>query len=342
MTEPGWFPHVETDQVVRYWDGVAWTAERAWNGTEWVDQPLGSHRTMIAGPAAVAPVVDEHSTVHAPLPPPPDVVVEPAVVLPPPPDVVVEPAVVLPPPPDVVVEPAVVLPPPPDVVVEPAVVLPPPPVVPTPGPAPEPVDTRRGCRCHAPATARRRDRRPAARAPVEPAVAPRTGARHFGGSRRRRRARSSPTRSVETMARAPGRPRPTRPRTSRSRPGRPPRPPRPPRRRRTSTTSPVVVPAVTPGTVPVFGTVARTCGATGRGDCFVSVRTAPNGTSPEVRRILEGQGLAATCQVAGESVSSSVIGRSSAWTRLTDGTYVASVYVNAPGFDPLSVSVPCP
>ena len=109
----------------------------------------------------------------------------------------------------------------------------------------------------------------------------------------------------------------------------------------TTTTTPFGVPPVTPP--PVLGTVANTCGADGRGDCFVSVRTQPTGSSPEVAKIREGQPIVVVCQVPGSSVHSTKLDQSSsAWSRTSDGTYAASIFVDAPGFDPLRVSVPCP
>jgi hypothetical protein len=49
------------------------------------------------------------------------------------------------------------------------------------------------------------------------------------------------------------------------------------------------------------------------------------------------------CQVPGQPVTASAVGRSSAvWWRLPDGTYVASIYVDAFGFDPYTASRPCP
>ncbi len=111
----------------------------------------------------------------------------------------------------------------------------------------------------------------------------------------------------------------------------------------TSTTSTSTTSTTLAALTPVSGTVARTCGAGGTGDCFVSIRTAPDGAAPEVGRLLETQGLVVECQVNGESVQSSVLGRSSTvWDRTPAGTFLAAVYVDAPGFDPLRVAVPCP
>jgi hypothetical protein len=108
-----------------------------------------------------------------------------------------------------------------------------------------------------------------------------------------------------------------------------------------SATSPVTAPATT---VPaaVTGRVVRTCGRNGDGDCFLAVRDSPSG-GREIRRLNEGDALSVQCQVAGRSAySSSLDASSSAWSRTSDGLYVASIYVDAPGFDPLRVTVPCP
>ena len=112
----------------------------------------------------------------------------------------------------------------------------------------------------------------------------------------------------------------------------------------TSTTTSTLPFGVAPAPLaPVLGTVARTCGAGGSGDCFLSLRTAPTGSAPEVQRLPDGAPIFISCQVVGEPVTSSVLHRTStAWTRTPDGKYAASVYIDAVGFDPLSVSVPCP
>lgn len=101
-------------------------------------------------------------------------------------------------------------------------------------------------------------------------------------------------------------------------------------------------------TVPVTPTavaaqVARTCGSSGNGDCFLTVRVAPTTNSAGVRRLDEGASLLVVCQVPGEAVRSSLLSSAStAWARTPDNYYVSSVYVDAPGFDPLRISVPCP
>lgn len=113
-------------------------------------------------------------------------------------------------------------------------------------------------------------------------------------------------------------------------------PPSPTSASTTSLPGPSLPPVVT-------GTVARTCGADGRSDCFLSVRTEPTSHAPELRRIAEGQPIEVVCQVPGQPARSSVLGRSvPVWARTPDGRYVANVFVDAPGFDPVSLNRPCP
>lgn len=98
-----------------------------------------------------------------------------------------------------------------------------------------------------------------------------------------------------------------------------------------------------PGAPPaVTGTVSRTCGAGGRSDCFVSVRAGPTSASTELLRIAEGAPIEVVCQVPGQPAWSSVLGRSvPVWLRTSDGAYVANVFVDALGFDPVSLNRPC-
>lgn len=102
------------------------------------------------------------------------------------------------------------------------------------------------------------------------------------------------------------------------------------------------IPPVTPPPV-IDARVARTCGSDGRSDCFVSVRVLPTAASPELRKTYEGQAISVVCQVPGQPVLSSVLNQSvPIWVRTADGGYVANVYIDAPGFDLLSLNVPCP
>ena len=96
------------------------------------------------------------------------------------------------------------------------------------------------------------------------------------------------------------------------------------------------------GSATVLAEVNRTCGADGGGDCFLSVRSAPNSDAREVIRLSEGDALSITCTVVGEAVTSSVLGRAtSIWARTPDGTFVSMAFVDAPGFDPFTNSHPC-
>lgn len=95
--------------------------------------------------------------------------------------------------------------------------------------------------------------------------------------------------------------------------------------------------------MPVRGRVARTCGADGRGDCFLTVRADRTPNSSALYTLNEGAAIDVLCQLPGSSVSSSVLGGSSdVWAAVASGGFVANVFVDAPGFDLFSVSVPCP
>lgn len=108
---------------------------------------------------------------------------------------------------------------------------------------------------------------------------------------------------------------------------------------RTTTTVPT-----TTSTAPVVvdGTVARTCGADGGGDCFVALRAAPSADSAELGRLAEGAAVRIECQVEGDAAYSSVLDRESpVWARTPTGAYLAAVFVDAPGLDPFRVTTPC-
>ncbi|MCC6183176.1 MAG: hypothetical protein IT194_00795, partial [Microthrixaceae bacterium] len=67
---------------------------------------------------------------------------------------------------------------------------------------------------------------------------------------------------------------------------------------------------------PVAGVVARSCGTGTRGDCFLSVRSAPSADATELNRLDEGEEVRVVCTVTAESVRSSVLGRrTSIWAR---------------------------
>jgi uncharacterized protein YraI len=88
--------------------------------------------------------------------------------------------------------------------------------------------------------------------------------------------------------------------------------------------------------------VARSCGASGNDDCFVSIRTGPDSGNPEVRKATEGSLVAVVCQVSGESVRSSVLGYStSVWLRDASGNYLSAAFVDVPGWSIRSITHPC-
>lgn len=100
----------------------------------------------------------------------------------------------------------------------------------------------------------------------------------------------------------------------------------------TTTTEP---PAVT-------ATVVRTRGASGNGDGFLSRRAAPNSASAELGRLPEGSVVQVVCAVSGESVKSSLLPASTrVWARDTSGAYLSIAFLNVPGWDLYSATVPC-
>lgn len=115
----------------------------------------------------------------------------------------------------------------------------------------------------------------------------------------------------------------------------------------TSTTRPpttTAAPTTTLPPLPAFrsGVVSRTCGRSGNGDCFLSVRSAPNSDGPEVYRLDEGSAIDVTCQTYGERVTSSVLGYpTTIWLQMTSGNYVTAAFVDAPGWDPKTLTSPC-
>ena len=89
-------------------------------------------------------------------------------------------------------------------------------------------------------------------------------------------------------------------------------------------------------------TVARTCGADGTSDCFLSVRSAPGEDSVERGRLDEGATVQVVCQVESDPARSSVLDRSSTvWARTVDDEYVSAVFLDVPGWDPFTVTEPC-
>jgi hypothetical protein len=109
---------------------------------------------------------------------------------------------------------------------------------------------------------------------------------------------------------------------------------------------PVAVPSPTVGAAQPARSarVVRTCGASGKGDCFLAVRTGPSPGSSEVRaaRLDEGDVTTVVCQVAGGSVSSSVLGRpTTVWARDVNGHYLSAAFLDVAGWDPFVLSYPC-
>ncbi len=111
----------------------------------------------------------------------------------------------------------------------------------------------------------------------------------------------------------------------------PPPPPSPPPR----TTEPAP-----PSYQPVAVTVVHSCGATGRGDCYVSERVRPSTSSREIARHAEGATLSVVCQVNGTFHRPSATGRGTRiWSRTTNGGYVATGFLD--GVNQSSVTTAC-
>ncbi len=97
-----------------------------------------------------------------------------------------------------------------------------------------------------------------------------------------------------------------------------------------------------PIAAPTRGRVARSCGARGNGDCFLSRRASPSSDATELGRLSEGDPIDVQCTMVGESVTASALGRSTRiWARTDDGSFVSMAFVDAPGFDPFADSHPC-
>lgn len=105
------------------------------------------------------------------------------------------------------------------------------------------------------------------------------------------------------------------------------------------------VPAPAPSTsssthASVTATVARTCGADGNDDCFLTLRAGPDSSTASLLRYDEGETVQVTCQVYGDRARSSVMdATSSVWAKTTDGGYVAAIYLD--GIDQFSITTPC-
>ena len=71
----------------------------------------------------------------------------------------------------------------------------------------------------------------------------------------------------------------------------------------------------------------------------MTVREAPTAASGAIVRLNEGEPVQVDCQTTGQSVNSSVLGRSSTvWVRLTGGGFAAAVFIEAPELDPFSIN----
>jgi hypothetical protein len=91
----------------------------------------------------------------------------------------------------------------------------------------------------------------------------------------------------------------------------------------------------------VLATVHRTCGSNGLGDCYLSLRRAPNSASPEVHRINEGDKIRVVCQVTGENAHSTALGGwTTVWSRDARGRYMSNAYLEAPRLDPYRLTLP--
>jgi hypothetical protein len=110
----------------------------------------------------------------------------------------------------------------------------------------------------------------------------------------------------------------------------------------TTAVPPVTAPPTVAPSMVTSARVVRTCGASGNGDCFLSVRAAPNAASRKLAELDEGDGLQITCTILGDSVTASVLDRSTnVWARTVDAGYVSMAFIDATGFDPFTNSHPC-
>src|SRR2546421_4261868 len=65
--EPGWYPEPTNPSLIRFWDGSAWSAQRVWTGSEWVESAPGLS-PRVGVPPAVGPL-SLRGTFPAPPPP---------------------------------------------------------------------------------------------------------------------------------------------------------------------------------------------------------------------------------------------------------------------------------
>ena len=115
----------------------------------------------------------------------------------------------------------------------------------------------------------------------------------------------------------------------------------------TTTTTTTTVPATTTTAVApisnrIESTVVRTCGSSGNGDCFLSVRAGPSSNSAELERLSEGETTTVDCQVTGEAVTSSILGApTDVWVRSSSGGFMSAAFIDAGQLDPFEVTIPC-
>ena len=87
--------------------------------------------------------------------------------------------------------------------------------------------------------------------------------------------------------------------------------------------------------------VVNTCGRTGGGDCFLTVRDKPDPKSKGLRNVPDGRNVTVVCQVNGVPVKASVSEReTTVWSKTKQGGYVSNAYLR--GIDPYAVTKPCP
>ena len=91
----------------------------------------------------------------------------------------------------------------------------------------------------------------------------------------------------------------------------------------------------------VLAKVARTCGADGRADCFVSLRSRATSRSTERGRLDNGETVRVVCQRRGERAYSSVLdAASNIWARTDNGEYLANVYLKGDGLKAFEITLP--
>lgn len=113
----------------------------------------------------------------------------------------------------------------------------------------------------------------------------------------------------------------------------------------TGTVPPAEVPTTTAPPAPsgpLTGTVVRSCGASGKGDCTIAVRSGPSTAEKAVARMKEGDSDVFVCTVMGEEVKSTALDQpTSVWARNERGNYVSMAYLDIPGWDLFETTHPC-